>query len=380
MVDPPALAHDASRSHAPALVVLAAMFAVAALGWLAGPYGAALASLGIVMAPLGALAVLVHVGAEREWACWVALALMIAMSMLVIVVSVGQAQDLLTVRGEARAQDWRLFLIGGLSAVGLMVAILSLAPVVQRLCARVLPMEPGNFAHALALSMAITLTISACAPLWVLGEPVMSALAAEKAQSSAAGSGASGSGDAAELFEQLYQLLWMLPVCLLAVGFGVRRGFRAALARLGLHRPSGKQVLAGVGGAVALAVAALLLGALVKQVWAMLGWRGTDPGDVDALMGYMLTPLGALVVGVCAGLGEELLVRGVLQPRLGLWLSNAVFTAMHAGQYGWDMLIVIFFVGAVFGVVRKRSNTTVSALVHGVYDAVLIGLAMLAGG
>ena len=88
---------------------------------------------------------------------------------------------------------------------------------------------------------------------------------------------------------------------------------------------------------------------------------------------------GALVVGVCAGLGEELLVRGVLQPRLGLLLSNALFTAMHAGQYGWDMLLVIFFVGTAFGLVRKY-RSTISALVHGLYDAVLILLAVNAAG
>lgn len=378
MVDTPAPADGLPGSHAPALMVLAVMVAVALFGGQAGPYGAALASVGIVMVPLGALAVLVHVGAEREWARWGALALMVAVSMLVIVVLVGQAEKLLAARGQARAEVWRLYVVMGVSLAGLVLALLTLAPAGQRLSARILPMEPGHFGHALALSMAITLTISACAPLWVLGEPVMSALAAETARS--APDGAAGERDPAALFEQLYHLLWLLPVCFLAVGFGVRRGFRAALVRLGLRWPSRKQAMAAVAAALVLAAAALILGALVKQLWSALGWRGTDRGDVQALMGYMLTPLGALVVGVSAGLGEELLVRGVLQPRLGLWVSNLVFTAMHAGQYSWDMLIVIFFVGAVFGAVRARSNTTVSALVHGLYDAILIVMSVLASG
>ncbi|MCX7861282.1 MAG: hypothetical protein N2385_14415 [Chloroflexus sp.] len=40
-----------------------------------------------------------------------------------------------------------------------------------------------------------------------------------------------------------------------------------------------------------------------------------------------------MVIGVTAGLGEELGVRGVLQPRLGIWLSNLFFTSLHAFQY-----------------------------------------------
>ncbi|MEM9569045.1 MAG: CPBP family intramembrane glutamic endopeptidase, partial [Cyanobacteria bacterium P01_E01_bin.34] len=83
------------------------------------------------------------------------------------------------------------------------------------------------------------------------------------------------------------------------------------------------------------------------------------------------------VIGFSAGLGEELAFRGVLQPRLGLWLSNLFFTSVHAFQYNWDALIVIFVVGAVCGIVRQRINTTTCAIVHGVYNFLLIMLVVL---
>lgn len=372
---------SAPRSHAGALIVLAVMCATAGFGWLAGPYGVALSAVGATMIPLAMLAVLAHLGARHVWARGCALALAMVMALLVIVMFVSQAAQLMEIRHGAGtdAGAGRLYVAAGLSLAGAVLALVLLAPTMRRRLARVLPLERDNFAHALAVSLSVTLIVSACAPLLAFGEPVISAYAAESARASGSEGASAGGNDVAALFEQVYQLLWLLPVCLLAGGYGVRRRFGAALVRLGLTRPTGQEVLAAVSVAAALAFTALLLGAGIGALWDALGWSGTRDEDVEALMGYMLTPVGALVVGVSAGLGEELLVRGVLQPRLGLLLSNTLFTAMHAGQYGWDMLIVIFFVGTVFGLVRKRSNTTVSALVHGLYDMILILLATAAG-
>ncbi len=94
-------------------------------------------------------------------------------------------------------------------------------------------------------------------------------------------------------------------------------------------------------------------------------------------MAYSLTPLGAVVIGVTAGLGEEVAVRGVLQPRLGLVLSNLFFTALHALQYNFDGLLSVFLAGLVLGWVRRHTNTAVSAVVHGFYDFLLIMLTVL---
>lgn len=378
MVEPPA-AIDSELSYGrTAIIVLAAMFAIAIGSGLFGPYGVALAAVGMVMTPLALLAVLAQVAVDRPWARWFAVALMTTMAMLVVWILVQQSGQLLEWRHGADAAEAKsgLWFIAGTSALGLILALTLLAPTVRRRLARYVPIDPDNFAHALAMALVATLIVSAFAPLIVLGEPVTTALAAAEPAREADTAGK----HRAALYEQVYQLLWLLPVCALAVGYGVRRGFRATLARLGLVRPSGKQLLAAVGIALPLVFVALLLGTGVHHLWDALGWTRTDQSAVRQLMGYMLTPIGALVVGVCAGLGEELLVRGVLQPRLGLVLSNLVFTAMHAGQYGWDLLLVIFFVGAVFGVVRKYSSTTVSVLVHGLYDAVLILMTMNAAG
>jgi CAAX prenyl protease-like protein len=73
-------------------------------------------------------------------------------------------------------------------------------------------------------------------------------------------------------------------------------------------------------------------------------------------------------------------VRGLLQPRIGLIASNLVFTAFHAFQYGVDALLSVFIVGLVLGVIRAKSNTSTSAIVHGVYDFVLIMTSVIISG
>jgi membrane protease YdiL (CAAX protease family) len=56
-------------------------------------------------------------------------------------------------------------------------------------------------------------------------------------------------------------------------------------------------------------------------------------------------------------------------------LSNLFFVSLHALQYSWDALLVVFVVGVVCGIVRNRSNTTTAAIVHGSYNFTLIMLA-----
>jgi membrane protease YdiL (CAAX protease family) len=89
------------------------------------------------------------------------------------------------------------------------------------------------------------------------------------------------------------------------------------------------------------------------------------------------SPLGAVVMGVTAGFGEELLSRGILLPRLGIFLSSIFFAAMHAYQYNWDNLINVFLFGVVLGIIRKKTSTSVCVIIHGGYDFVLCIICLL---
>src|SRR5262249_2053489 len=152
---------------------------------------------------------------------------------------------------------------------------------------------------------------------------------------------------------------------------------REALQRLGLQRPTWRQVTAGLGLAGGLVVARGGISPGVDWLWGARGWPENAAKKFYKQVAYFLSPPSANFVGVTGGLGEELAVRGVLQPRIGIWLSNLFFTGLHAFQYHWDGLVIVFALGLVLGLIRKKTNTTTSAIVHGTYDFLLIMAAVL---
>lgn len=229
----------------------------------------------------------------------------------------------------------------------------------------------------LALGTTVSLTLSCCMPLLILGEPPI--LLAMQRSAEFAAEITQNRGAEGMLRDNLYSLVWTLGGAMLAVGMGIRRNTTQTLERLGLQRISILQL----GVAVLLTALLLGLGELmdlgITRTWQAFGWKTTDASAVEALFSSYFTPLGAIIIGVTAGLGEEVAVRGILQPRLGILLSNCFFTAMHAYQYHWDALCSVFITGLVLGFIRKKTNTTVSAIVHGGFDFVLILMAIPKG-
>lgn len=73
--------------------------------------------------------------------------------------------------------------------------------------------------------------------------------------------------------------------------------------------------------------------------------------------------VGLLVIGVLAGIGEEILFRGVLQPKLiyytgnvhvGIWLAALIFSAIHFQFYGFFPRMLL---GAIFGYLYHYSGS-----------------------
>jgi membrane protease YdiL (CAAX protease family) len=345
----------------------------------------ALASLNAL--PFAVLAVLAYLGGSRfNWA-WVATGLWLALlvggaAVMAIVFGVATVSDI----GTAPARPGAVpqvapggWLRVGLIAIGALATIVAgaalLVPQARRLIARVIPIDPDSFVHTIALVAVASIGVLCTIPLLVLGQPPLLAMVGQMSQSAVT----QGRDSAGMLRDQLYSLVWTIPAALLAVGYGTRRHLPEALARLGLVRPTWRQALAGVAIALLLVGAVQLLSAGITRLWGAMGWPVTDDAAFGELLSFALSPIGAVVIGVTAGLGEELAVRGALQPRLGILASNLFFTSLHALQYNWDALLVVFIVGLVCGVVRKRTNTATSAIVHGVYNFTLIMLSLVGG-
>jgi membrane protease YdiL (CAAX protease family) len=124
----------------------------------------------------------------------------------------------------------------------------------------------------------------------------------------------------------------------------------------------------------------VFLQACIGVVWTLF-----DPNQVeqlsginDALLGEFDTVWEWFLLAAAAGLGEELLFRGALQPIFGLIPTSLIFAVSHV-QYGLTpATLAIFLLSLVLGIIRKRSNTTVAILVHAGYNFILGLLSLLA--
>ncbi|MBI3827126.1 MAG: CPBP family intramembrane metalloprotease [Candidatus Rokubacteria bacterium] len=148
------------------------------------------------------------------------------------------------------------------------------------------------------------------------------------------------------------------------VGFLITRGLRASLARLDVRPIRARVVLLALAAAVAFH---LVVGLMehAESVWL------PDISKLEDRFRYEfvgLPPwLGAVLVSVAAGLGEELVFRGALQPRLGIVPTALVFATFHV-QYQLPGMAMIFVVGLALGVLKQRTSTTFTACVHVFYD------------
>jgi membrane protease YdiL (CAAX protease family) len=86
------------------------------------------------------------------------------------------------------------------------------------------------------------------------------------------------------------------------------------------------------------------------------------------------TVLDIIFLAAIAGFSEELLFRGMLQPRMGLIASSLLFGLLHGPDYKlWPFAIWAACVGAGFGIAyRESGNMAIPMLVHAFYDAIAL--------
>jgi membrane protease YdiL (CAAX protease family) len=256
--------------------------------------------------------------------------------------------------------------VGGISLLGALGLLINgtWATLANRLGGHV---DPEDFRHAQAMVGLVAASTLAFVPMIALAGQAPALLMADTDPEFFG----RGRTDGGQLLDLVYDLAWTIPLALLLVGVPLRRTLRQALDRLGVRPLGPRGLLIGVAAAGVLWVAGTALDYVTYAVWGATGWPRTDPELVDRLMGVAMSPLGAVVAAVAAGLGEELLMRGVLQPRFGWLLPNLAFTAAHAFQYNLDALLGVFVLGALLAAIRHRWSTSEAIVAHTVYDLVL---------
>lgn len=125
----------------------------------------------------------------------------------------------------------------------------------------------------------------------------------------------------------------------------------------------------GLAAAFALAIGNYVLLTRAPANWLVSGVRHVYRQTIVPLFGG-IHPIGAIAIGAAAGLGEEWLFRGVLQPHVGLIASSVLFGVAHVG--GWRMLpfgVWATAMGLIMGGLAIFTGGLIAPVVaHAVYD------------
>ena len=239
-----------------------------------------------------------------------------------------------------------------------LAAPLLLLPPVRRLLARLIPIDPRSSVHAVAISyvmlIVINLTLTLSVGLGTLADI----------------SEASPTETGSLIFSLWVQQLIFAVWALVGVGWLTRRRWLQSLQRLAIVYPRPVEVAVGIGAAIVLVP--VILGS--EYLAAQYGMGVSE--DVERLSNALIGPLagsipGILTLGLAAGIGEETLFRGALQPRFGLIFTSLLFAVVHS-QYGFTFAtLAVFVVGLILGLLRQRFNTTTCAITHAAYNIIL---------
>lgn len=165
-------------------------------------------------------------------------------------------------------------------------------------------------------------------------------------------------------------------IAFLGVGAWMRRDWTAVFQRLGLEPIARKQTAGLLGWIIVLVLIQALGGA---------AWNVIDPdqvAQVEALSQQLYQNFGFwhwLALALSAGIGEEILFRGALQPVFGIWFTSILFAIVHV-QYGFltPATLVLFVLSFILGRIRQRYSTSAAILVHVGYNFVLGMISLLA--
>lgn len=237
-----------------------------------------------------------------------------------------------------------------LLAVGLGLA-LPLVPRFRLQLARVTPIDPNSRIDMVGLSVM----------LGVMGFLAVSAFASPEPGDEVA---------SVSMADLLLQVIVFVGLAFILVGFGIYRNFRQSTNRLGIRRVSLKVI-----GISLLSVLAIMTVSIIASL--VTGWIQPDLAEdlervTEDMTANVQNPVGAMTLGLSAGIGEELLLRGAIQPRFGLVLTSFFFALLHT-QYGLTFVLVgLFAIGMILGILRNRYGTMAPIIAHAVFNTLVV--------
>ena len=166
-----------------------------------------------------------------------------------------------------------------------------------------------------------------------------------------------------------------LAIGIAAVGPVVRRNLKQTAERLGFWPLRLPWWVVGLAvGIVLVPIGDWVAGVLAHLTSAQCLQQATQAQQ--QIIGTGRTAIEQIGVAIAAGVGEETLFRGALQPRFGIFLSSALWASYHL-QYACNGLpstsnLYILLLGFVFGGLRKVGGLWPAIIAHAVYDATIL--------
>lgn len=241
----------------------------------------------------------------------------------------------------------------GTMATGFVAAALVSQPVRARL-ARLIPFDPENPVHALALILTVVLFGTQ-----VVTIAFTDVLAADQ------------KAPGLTLSDLIVQEVPFLVLATAGVGLFMRRQLKDTAARLGLVRPAWWHMALGLGAAGLFFGFSQGMEYMSQALTPDLARRVQTV--TQHVFGQLNNPLGIAALALVPGICEEILFRGALQPRIGLLATALLFTSIHT-EYGLSFdALAVFVIAIGLGLIRKYANTTSSCLCHASYN-LLAGL------
>lgn len=171
------------------------------------------------------------------------------------------------------------------------------------------------------------------------------------------------------------QNLFFASIAFFGVGWLTRRNWKELCERLGLKAPTLKWMIIGLLSGVVMACFA----SFFQLAWEYLQLPvhpEVEKVTEQSLGSLYHSVFGILTLGLAAALGEELIFRGALLPRFGLFYTSLLFTFMHANYAFSNATLVVFILSIVLALLRQKYNTTVTMITHATYNISLALISM----
>lgn len=232
---------------------------------------------------------------------------------------------------------------------------------VQRLVGRWGNFSPDSGIHMTALVLILVISVYTVASFVLQGG--ISGFA-EQIEISGIGAG-----------DLIFQAVLQVVIALLGVGLAIRRTPQQTFERLGLRLPTAGDILWGVG-----------IGLLFIMILGIFGtiWERLTPPEQLAeqtaaaeqiSQAFATLPL-AFIMAASAGIGEEIWIRGALQPVFGIPISSIFFVLLHTQYTLTPATLIILVLSLGLGWLRQRQSTTAAIIAHFVFNFIPLALAV----